>query len=257
MRVALISLNIFWEDKEKNRKLIEEITASIDDKVELIILPEMSFTGFSVLKMNIAEALETSETLSWISELAIKKNVKFIVGILLKIEDNIFNSAVAINQNGNIDHVYHKMHLFSFAQENKFVSAGSDLGNIDWFGGMGLTICYDLRFPELFRLVSKGKNSVVNIANWPLQRIDHWFSLLKARAIENQCFMLGVNRSGTDGNGLTYPLSSCVFDPNGQQIEAISKNETVEVFDINTEITELQRSNFPFFCDNKIIITKN
>ena len=120
-----------------------------------------------------------------------------------------------------------------------------------------MSICYDLRFPELYQQLSKSNLILVNIANWPNTRITHWKTLLKARSIENQSFMIGVNRTGSDGNGLEYEESSLVFSPSGEEIYPLEISDEIKIFDLDLNIAMDSRKRFPFKNDRKKNIYKN
>lgn len=144
-----------------------------------------------------------------------------------------------------------KIHLFSYSGEDKLISGGNEVNSLSWNGGWGLSICFDLRFPELYQELSKENLILVNIANWPKARVAHWRTLLNARAIENQSFMIGVNRTSIDGNGLEYEESSCVFSPNGEKLKSVAVSDTIKIFDLNLEEAILYRKSFPIKKDRR------
>ena len=143
--------------------------------------------------------------------------------------------------------------LFSFAKEDKYFIPGKKIsfGNLNKKISLGITICYDLRFPELYYLLSKNCEVVINIANWPLERIDHWRTLLKARAIENQMYIVGVNRTGNDFNKFTYPSSSMVFGPKGNKCKPVYKNKIIGIYDIDINEVAMSRKSFPSTYDRR------
>jgi len=190
MKIALVSLNSVWEDKQSNLISVENCIKSIGKNAEYIIFPEMTLTGFSVNNLDLAEDLENSESIKYFQQLAKKYNHNIIFGLLTKNKKFNYNSCVAINNKGSIDAIYNKIHLFTYASENKFIDRGTNIESISWNGEWGLSICYDLRFPELYQVLSKKNKIIVNIANWPINRVKHWKTLLKARAIECQAFMI-------------------------------------------------------------------
>ena len=235
MRISLVSLNQIWEDKEKNLTLIEEhFKFSSQQNVDLIIFPEMTFTGFS---MNVKKILENKSgfiPLDEISKLSKKYGIGTIFGDVVKSNDEVFNASYFISKTGNEIGKYFKIHLFSYAKENKFFKSGRSLCQTSFMNfKIGLSICYDLRFPELYSSLSKDSDIIVNIANWPKERINHWKTLLKARAIENQVFIIGVNRTGTDGNSIQYTKSSYIVDPDGNFIKPVLSNKSSKVFEIH------------------------
>lgn len=234
MRISLVSLNQIWEDKEKNLPRIEkQFKLSSHQNVDLIIFPEMTFTGFS---MNVKKILENKLgliPLDVISKLSKQYGIATIFGDIVKRNDEIFNASYFISKTGNEVGKYFKIHLFSYAKENKFFKSGSGLCQTSFMNfKIGLSICYDLRFPELYSSLSKDSDIIVNIANWPKERINHWKTLLKARAIENQVFIIGVNRTGTDGNSIQYTKSSYIVDPDGNFIKPVLSNNGSDIFEI-------------------------
>ena len=229
MKIALVSLNSVWEDKVANLIAVESILKSIGSSAKYVVFPEMTLTGFSVTNSALAENLENSNSIKAMQKLSKKYELNIVFGLLISIEKYIYNSCVAINKNGDIAGNYEKMHLFSFSGEDELLKAGNDIKSLSWPGGWGLSVCYDLRFPELYQELSNKNLILVNIANWPQSRVLHWETLLKARAIENQSFMIGVNRTGIDGNGLEYEESSFIFSPLGNKLSPIMILEDVKV----------------------------
>ena len=192
MKIALVSLNSVWEDKQSNLISVENCIKSIGNNAEYIIFPEMTLTGFSVYNLDLAEDLENSESIKYFQQLAKKYNLNIIFGLLISRENNIYNSCIAVNKNGHISASYEKIHLFSFSGEDKFIKSGNEIISLSWDGGWGLSICFDLRFPDLYQILSKQNLILLNIANWPKDRVLHWKALLRARAIENQSFMINL-----------------------------------------------------------------
>jgi omega-amidase len=251
MRIAIVSLDSVWEDKQANLIAVENIIKSIGNNAEYVIFPEMTLTGFSVANLTLAEDVESSDSIKYIQNLAITNEINIVFGILVSKGDQKYNSCVAINKNGEIAGSYEKMHLFSFSGEDKLITAGNHVRSLSWEGGWGLTICFDLRFPELYQELSKQNLILLNIANWPKSRVLHWKTLLNARAIENQSFMIGVNRIGIDGNGLEYEESSSVFSPIGDNLEPIMTIDNIRIFDLNIEEAILYRKKFPIKNDRR------
>jgi predicted amidohydrolase len=247
MRIAISSLNQVWEDKTQNRLLCEKhCEVAAYNQADIIIFPEMTLTGFSVNSVRMAESIENSKTISFFKELAQRHKLHIIYGLLLRKEGGFYNRANIVSPKGEIVNNYDKIHLFKFSEEEGLFSAGDlvctvKINNIR----VGITICYDLRFPELYSAMQKCK-LVINIANWPKDRILHWDSLLKARAIENQFFMLGVNRTGTDGNGLEYIKSSVCYHPDGRDVKfkIIDFDQTIDLLDLDFESLEEYRGSF-------------
>ncbi len=253
MKLGLIQYSPVWEDKEKNKKQVIDILSTGLSSADLLIFPEMTLTGFSMNSKLLAEDLE-GESVLFFKNIAKKKNVNVIAGVILKEEDKIYNTAVHINSHGEVKSVYKKIHPYTYSTEDKNYSAGSqtEVTVIDnW--KIGLSICYDLRFPELYRFYAKLRTElIINIANWPVDRIEHWRYLLKARAIENQCYVAGVNRVG-DAQGLHYNGFTSVYDPMGNEIIGIENEEGIFSTEINIADVKKTRNDLPFLEDIKMI----
>ncbi len=255
MKAALIQLNIVWEDRQRNYEKAESFAKmAAGDSCDLIVLPEMFNTGFS---MDLATTPDEGigATTSALSEIARKNNINLIAGFPIKApgEDKGRNMAVAYDRKGMLMATYTKMHPFCLADEQKYYIAGDNVTTFDIDGvPSSIFICYDLRFPEVFRKVAKRVQAIFVIANWPSERVEHWNALLKARAIENQCFLIGVNRTGIDGNGICYSGSSCIIDPMGSFICSGGESDEyiVCVFDPG-RVNEV-RSKFPFLKDMRL-----
>ena len=253
MKIATVSLDQIWEDKEANLMLCEEyIKVASGESVDLVIFPEMTLTGFSTNITQIAESDSSSETIEKFRSLVLRYSIAIIFGVVIKDGDKALNRLVFIDKNGIILAKYSKIHPFSFSGEDRYFNAGDRLETVEFLGAkIGFTICYDLRFPELYTALAKECDIIVNIANWPSKRVEHWNTLLKARAIENQLFIVGVNRTGKDANNLEYVESSRVLNANGESLEAKSiKN--MKIFDINTSWTKEFKNNFNTTRDRKI-----
>lgn len=252
MKIALVSLNQYWENKEKNFNLCLDYIQKVSErKVDLIIFPEMTLTGFSNNINHITEE-EDSWTVKSFSKTAKENNIAIIFGATIKEQNKASNRAYFVDNCGNIKAIYKKIHPFSFAGEDKFYIGGNELKSVIYKDlSIGLSICYDLRFPELYSALSKNNDLIVNIANWPNKRIDHWYTLLKARAIENQLFIAGINRIGIDGNNLEYQRSSTIYNANGESIKS-EEFGNMEIFNIDKNWTKEFRSKFNTTNDKKI-----
>jgi len=260
MKIALVSLNQFWENKEKNKIRIDNfINQSKTDLVDLIIFPEMTLTGFSMNVNTTSEEFHNSESISYFSEQAKYAKINLIFGITIKAKEDFkaYNQAVFIDSAGVVQAIYSKIHPFSYAGETKYFNHGetTTIVTLDSHN-LGLTICYDLRFPELYQSLSKSSEIIINIANWPAKRIDHWNTLLMARAIENQVFMVGVNRIGTDGNDIEYEKSSKIINPEGKEVRPIYSSAEYDLFLIEPDKVNFVRSNFPIKQDRRIKLYK-
>lgn len=252
MKIALVQYNPFWEDKQANMKKLNEMLKSISE-VELILFPEMSLTGFTMKSEVMAEGIH-GESFRFFSSLAEEKSAHIFAGIIERRNKRIYNTLIHIKPDGNLVKLYRKVHPFSYSSENEHYDAGvrPAITKIKKWK-IGLTICYDLRFPELFRKYGKKRSHlIVNIANWPDTRIEHWRTLLKARAIENQCYVAGVNRVGDDPK-LHYIGYSSVFDPMGKEIITVENEERVIEVDLDKNYVNEVREKFPFLNDIKMI----
>lgn len=254
MRIALISLNQSWEDKKKNLIKCENYILKAKIKnANLIIFPELTLTGFSFNIDSISEHYDSSETIRFFKKLAINNKINIIFGVCIQTKEGANNKSILVNSLGKVVIDYSKIHLFSFANEDKYFIPGKKIsfGNFNKKTSIGITICYDLRFPELYHLLSKNCEVIINIANWPLERIDHWRTLLKARAIENQLFIVGVNRTGIDFNKLSYPSSSMIFGPTGNKCKPVYKTKIIGIYDIDINEVAMSRKLFPNIHDRR------
>jgi len=252
MKIALVQYSPVWEDKEANKNKILSMIENVEG-VELFVFPEMTLTGFTMSSREMSETIQ-GESFRFFSSIAAKKKSNLFAGIIERRNKRVYNTLIHIKPDGNLHKLYRKVHPFSYSDENKHFNAGVKpaLTKIKKWQ-IGLTICYDLRFPELFRKYGKKKaHLIVNIANWPDTRIEHWRTLLKARAIENQCYVAGVNRVGQDPKLNCIGFSS-VFDPMGKEIVAIENDEKVIVVELDKNYVNEIREKFPFLDDIKLI----
>ncbi len=253
MKIGIIQYSPLWEDKKANLERIEELLEKNALSHDLIILPEMSITGFSMNAAELAEDFDGEIIPKFIS-LSNKYRTNIFLGLIEKDEEQIFNSLFHFDENGIIAARYRKIHRFSYAKEDKYFAESNEriLTKINSVK-IGLSICYDLRFPELYRLYAKeGAEILVNIANWPVPRIEHWTHLLKARAIENLAFAIGVNRTGTDPFN-SYSGQSACYSPLGKEIFNAKDEEGFFTFEIDLEEVSRARNNFQFLKDIKLI----
>lgn len=264
LTVSLVQTRLFWEDKSANLSMLEKKILSIPEKTEVVILPEMFSTGFSTNAAALAETMG-GPTVSWMKKIAGEKKC-ILTGSLIIREDGrpealFFNRLIWMQPDGNFGY-YDKRHLFAYGKEHQSFTAGNKRLIASAKGWkIQLQICYDIRFPLWLRqsnpanpLPAQEKTELeydvlIVIANWPTPRIHAWKTLLLARAIENQCFVIGVNRTGTDGNGLAYSGDSMIIGPLGEVLCALSENEAIITLTLNKEITETTRKQFPFWKD--------
>lgn len=253
MKLGLVQYAPVWENPEENILKIEELIKSSSSKFDLLIFPEMTLTGFTMRAEKFAEEIDGIGT-KYFMLLSQRLKTDIFAGIIERDGTSFYNSLVHFDSIGLIRARYRKIHPYSKAKEDQYYCAGEEIvitkmNQIKF----GLSVCYDLRFPELYRLYSKERVEVlVDIANWPVSRIEHWKVLLRARAIENQCFMAGVNRVGDDP-GNQYNGCSAVFDPVGNEIVMIQNSEMIIEAEIETEMVSTTRNTFPFLQDIRLI----
>lgn len=239
LKILAVQMSSRIGDKRANFKKVEElISESITDDIDVIVLPEVWTVGWkpSIFK-EFAENIKNSETIEFLSKLAVKYNVNIIGGsFITKIDSKFFNTSPVINKKGELIATYNKMHLFSYygCMEGSYIKKGNNPVLVELEGiKIGLSICYDIRFPELYRAYAKaGADLLINMAAWPMSREGHWDALTRARAIENQCFMVALTQSGLiEGNEWNLGHSK-ILSYDGNTISQIGngncKNETVE-----------------------------
>lgn len=250
MKVGLVQYAPEWENIQGNIKLVEKLIEKSSRDHEVLIFPEMSLTGFTMNSENFAEDVD-GETTKFFISMAKKSKKHIFAGLIEKNDAGIFNSLVHFDKNGIVGARYRKVHPFKEEKDHFNASDRPLISRIDHYK-VGLSICYDLRFPELYRHYAKeGAEIMINIANWPIDRIEHWKVLLQARAIENQCYMIGVNRIGQD-NQYTYSGSSAVYGPMGEEL-LLAPNQD-KVFSVNLELNKVEkaRETLPFLKDMKL-----
>ncbi|BBP45421.1 hypothetical protein THMIRHAS_07940 [Thiosulfatimonas sediminis] len=193
--------------------------------------------------------VESYSVVSFLQDLAVQRNESIIAGVAEKHDTAFQNNALAVNPYGQILLRYQKQRCFTYAGEQEVYQAGKQAGIVEVAGvKTALFVCYDLRFPELFRAPAQQIEMMVVLANWPQERQAHWSALLQARAIENQCFVIGVNRIGEDGNGLHYAGGSMVINPDGVVITKLA-NESIAQVIIDLDEVAQQRQKFDFLAD--------
>ncbi|EOS9874813.1 carbon-nitrogen family hydrolase [Vibrio parahaemolyticus] len=257
MKVALVSLDQVWRDKLANqiqcRSVVEEIKAASSD-IDLIVFPELTLTGFCVDDSALAEGDgEQSDTVRFFSELSQHYQCHIMFGQLARLSSGqVVNRQNITDQSGQLISTYDKVHTFSYAGETNYIAQGEQpcVSMIDGIP-VGGSICYDLRFAELFHHYRERAAMVINTANWPSTRTAQWLCLLQARAIENQYFVVGVNRVGTDGKGLDYDRSSVIFNPLGERLDPLQQGVLWDLYSINLEDVMAIRTQFPFVKDRR------
>jgi len=248
LKIALIQTNLVWENPIQNRINFSEKINTVAEAVDLIILPEMFTSGFTMNAETIAETMD-GETVTWLKKLAQKKGAAITGSLVIKEHGNYFNRCFFVEPDGTIS-TYDKRHTFTLAGEHKVYKAGKTKTIINYKGwSICPLICYDLRFPVWARNV-ENYDLLLYVANWPSVRINAWDVLLKARAIENMAYCIGVNRVGLDGNNYEYPGHSATYDVLGNRIDSISEDkETIDIVVLEKKHIKKYRDKLNFLND--------
>lgn len=295
MKIALAQTNIIWEDKMANLDMAKTfIERAAEEKAELILFPEMSLTGFTMNVEGLGEYLaenhytqdsstdsknstnsnfETysknihnnkshgnfNNTLEIIKKLSVKHSINIGIGYIEKELEGSKgkNKYAVISKLGEVISNYTKIHPFTFGTESKYYCGGDTISyfNLNDFN-LSTFICYDLRFPEVFQIASKEAELITIAANWPKDRINHWVALLKARAIENQCYIAGVNRVGS-GDGIDYNGNSLIIDPLGNVIgNCLEGVEGLIMAELDVDLVHNLRKDFPLKRDRREVLYK-
>lgn len=256
--VAGVQSRQFWEDKCKNLEHFENLLERSDlSDVDVLLFPEMFHTGFTMNAKPLAETMSQSEGVDWLKTVSARYKCLTIASLIIEEDGLFYNRMVAVFPNGQLEK-YDKMHLFSLAGEEKVFSPGMTEKILEFKGWrIKLQVCFDLRFPEGARngIGKDGKplyDLLVYNANWPTRRIKHWDILVPARAVENQCYVLAVNRIGTDGNGIEYDGHSQLVDAQGEVLQKYENSEEI-VFTSVLSRTGLEslREKLAFLKDRK------
>lgn len=254
MKIAVIQLTLFWENPKENRNHFEEKINGITDDVDLIVLPEMFTSGFTMQPNVVAETMQ-GETITWLKHLAKAKNAAITGSLVITENGNFYNRLVFVFPSGEIQ-FYDKKHLFTLAGEDEVYTAGDKKLIVEYKGWkICLLICYDLRFPVFSRNV-EDYAVLIYVANWPEIRIKAWDALLKARAIENICYTIGANRIGIDGNKFEYNGHSQVVNFLGDYILEPIETKGVFIIELNKAELLLARKKFNFLNDQDSFVLK-
>jgi omega-amidase len=247
MKIAILHSSLVWENPAENRIQFEEKIHAIDEKVDLIVLPEMFTSGFTMRPELVAETMQ-GETIEWLQQLAKAKNAAITGSLVIAEHGNFYNRLVFVFPFGEVQ-FYDKRHLFTLAGEDKKYTAGKEKVIIEYLGWkICPLICYDLRFPVFSRNVET-YDVLLYVANWPDTRINAWDALLKARAIENMCYTIGVNRIGVDANHHQYNGHSQVQDYLGRAIIEPQESEGVFVATLDKNALVETRQKLGFLKD--------
>lgn len=249
MRISLIQTDIVWENKKENLTRIEGKIQNLQGKTDLVVLPEMFTTGFSMNSRQLAETIQ-GETIATLKNWSRKFGYAITGSFIATENDKHYNRGFFITSSGE-EYYYDKQHLFRMGTEPEYFDAGNHSLIISYKGwNIRLAICYDLRFPAWLRNKNNAYDLLIVVASWPSIRRVAWETLLKARAIENQCYVCGVNRVGTDGNKLQYSGQSLLFDAKGETLAEFASNEEgIRTFEMNLESLNVFRKKFPVWQD--------
>ncbi|WP_299102311.1 amidohydrolase [uncultured Winogradskyella sp.] len=248
LKVALIQTELVWENPSENRRMLNDKINAVSQDADLIVLPEMFTSGFTMNPEAVAETME-GKTIVWLKEKA-KEHQAAIMGSLVIAENtNYYNRLVCVEPSGKITS-YNKRHTFTLAGEHKVYTAGTERVVFDYKGWeICPLVCYDLRFPVWARN-TEDYDLLIYVANWPKIRIDAWDALLKARAIENMTYCIGVNRVGLDGNNYQYSGHSAAYDILGKRLSNLSHNEdTIEIVTLEKAAIKKYREKLNFLND--------
>ncbi|MFL9481897.1 amidohydrolase [Chitinophagaceae bacterium LWZ2-11] len=250
---TLIQTKLLWEDIAGNLAILEEKIDSIKEKTEVIVLPEMFSTGFSMQAEKLAEGMD-GKAVEWMKRIAQTKRVIVTGSLIIKEEGNYYNRLIWMLPNGQFGH-YDKRHCFAYAGEDEHYNAGNKrlIAQVKGWK-INLQICYDLRFPVWARQQQKEQGEpeydvLLYVANWPERRNHAWKTLLTARAIENQCYVIGVNRVGNDGNNIYHSGDSMAVNALGEILYHQQDDEDVHTITLNKESLQEIRTKLPFLKD--------
>jgi predicted amidohydrolase len=252
LKIALLQFDQVWENKRANWDKIEKLLQEFESG-DLLILPEMFDTGFSMNTALAEDWGKENSSLCFLNKLASQYHCAIYTSCMVKENGSFINRGVFIKSNGAFE-VYDKRKGFGLGGEDLYFRSGSSETIVDFKGWkLNLQICYDLRFPELIRnrIIHErpAYDVLIYVANWPEKRVEHWKTLLKARAIENQCFVLGVNRIGRDGNSLNYSGDSIVYDALGNNLVGTEPKERLIYTILNYNELNNIRTSLPFLKD--------
>ena len=247
LNISIIQSNLFWEDVNKNLSHFEGLISKISE-TDIILLPEMFNTAFSIRATHLSEQMD-GKTVNWMKEISKNKNCAIAGSLMVQEKGKVYNRLVWISKKGDI-YTYDKYHLFSLIKEEKSITKGEGRLIVEIEGWkICPLICYDLRFP-VFSRNNVDYDLLIYLASWPINRIDSWDTLLKARAIENQCYTIGVNRIGEDGNGFHFNGHSAVFDAFGKEVLSSTENkEEVLQIEISLDDLKLKKRQLNFLQD--------
>jgi predicted amidohydrolase len=255
LKITIIQSDLHWEDADANLSMFEEKIWQIQGPTDVIVLPEMFTTGFTMAASKLAEMMNM-RTFKWMKQMADQTSSLILGSYIVKVHDRYYNRLLWMEPGGNFK-TYDKRHLFRMANEHKTFASGESLLIGTWKGWrICPLVCYDLRFPVWSRnrwdanAKRPSYDVLIYVANWPTARIEAWDILLKSRAIENLSYVAGVNRVGLDGNGIEYNGHSSVISPKGETIFKIEEVEAIRTVDLNANSLHAFRDRFPAYMDS-------
>jgi omega-amidase len=251
MKIAILQTNPIWKDTKANLSFIKEYMDNIEGSIDLLVLPEMFNTAYVMSPAEVAETLD-GYTVSAMTSIASNYNMAILGSIPRKNGDQYYNTCITVNKEG-VYHTYDKQHLFALAGENLRYTSGAEPSKPMEIAGIYIAplICYDLRFPYASWKIGGAQmpHVIIYSANWPQPRIHHWEALLMARAVENQCYVIGANRVGYDQNDLTYPGKSMAVKYDGTVMVEMNDQVGHTIIEIDKEALEKYRKKMPFLID--------
>ncbi|KQX15036.1 nitrilase family protein [Flavobacterium sp. Root420] len=250
MKITLIQSDLYWEDALKNRNNFESKLNQIDSEVDLIVLPEMFSTGFTMNALAMAEAMD-GETILWMKSVAKQRNCAVTGSLIITENNQYYNRMLFVFPSGEIQY-YDKRHLFTLAGEDRTYTGGTEKVIVDYLGWkICLQVCYDLRFPVFARNV-ENYDLLLYVANWPKVRTNAWDILLKARAVENLSYVVGVNRIGLDAHNYEHIGHSQVVDFLGNYILEPQETEGVFIVELDKNVMLEMRKKLDFLSDKDV-----
>ncbi len=247
LKLALIQSDIYWQQKEANLAMFEEKIWQIDQPVDIIVLPEMFQTGFTMEHQGLSEPMNLT-TFKWMKQMAAQKKAVVTGSYIVQEKGKVYNRLVWMQPDG-LYKTYDKRHLFRMAEEDRYYAMGESRLLVEWKGWkICPLICYDLRFPVWARNRNLEYDLLLYVANWPAVRVSAWDALLKARAIENVSYSVGLNRVGEDGKGIAYNGHSGAYSPKGEVL-AFSETEEIIYLTLSKASLERFRTKFPAHLD--------
>ncbi|MCA1056655.1 carbon-nitrogen family hydrolase [Rossellomorea aquimaris] len=253
-KIGIAQMDITFGDPAENKKrVLKWVERASEDGCEIVVFPELWTTGYDLKRIGELADEEAEEITGFLSELASRHSIHIVGGsVARKTKEGITNTLLVIDNNGKLIKQYSKLHLFKLMDEHHYMLPGTTDGSFNLMGiQMAGLICYDIRFPEWFRKhVIQGAKAVFVVAEWPAQRISHWKALLMARAIENQCYVIACNRTGSDPNN-EFGGHSLLIDPWGEIVREADETEGLLSAEIDLDLVEQVRRKIPIFQDRR------